>query len=252
MKYAIEQIHLIAQYLSAAGICFLDKKEDDSHTNLGWDAENKRLATHPFGTGNHQVGLNLASLKLEWLNNGEATSTIDFQSTTHSEILNWFKMQVEKHSIGAAYQYDFHYELPYPSISENDTFIIDPTNSLKFAEELSTAQTSFETFLSENDLKSPIRVWPHHFDLGIYTQLDSSGSVFLAAGLAVADTLVDGLYYYAAGYKDGEEIVTESFSGLDKGDWRSNWNGATLASEGISVEVSKHFLNQTRETFIKK
>ncbi|MFT6501041.1 MAG: hypothetical protein ACJASQ_001151 [Crocinitomicaceae bacterium] len=251
MKHTIEQIHLAAQYLAAAGISFLDKKVDDSHTNLGWDTENKRLATHAFGTGNHQVGLNLASVKLEWLNNGEVASTIDLKTATHSEILNWFKAQVEKHNMETVYQYDFHYELPYPSISGNDTFKIDPSNSLKYAEELSTAQTSFETFLSENDLKSPIRVWPHHFDLGIYTQLDSSGSVFLAAGLAVADTLVDSLYYYAAGYKDGEEIVTKSFSGLDKGDWRSSWNGATLASEGINVEVSKHFLNQAKEQFIK-
>ncbi len=251
MKKTIEQIHLAAQYLAAAGISFLDKKEDDSHTNLAWEVENNRLATHSFGNGTNQVGLNLLSTNLEWLVNGTAEATIDLQTSTHSEILNWLNNQAQKHQIDKEYRYDFHYELPYPSISEDYKFQIDNTESKIYAEELNRAQTSFQSFLSENNLDSPIRVWPHHFDLGIYSQLDQSENTFLAAGLAIPDTLVDGLYYYASGYKDGKEIVTKTFKGMDRGDWRSDWDGATLASEGVDINAAKHFLNQTKEQFIK-
>ncbi len=251
MKNTIEQIHLAAQYLAAAGISFLDKKEDDSHTNLGWEVDTNRLTTHSFGNDNNQVGLNFLSANLEWLINGKAESTINLQTSTHLEILNWLNSQVQKHNIDRAYHYDFHYELPYPSISEDYKFQIDNKESKVYAEELNHAQVSFESFLSENNLKSPIRVWPHHFDMGVYTQLDETGNTFLAAGLAIPDTLVDGLYYYSSGYKDGKEIVTKTFTGIDKGDWRSDWDGATLASEGVDVKAAKNFLNQTKEQFVK-
>ena len=38
-----EQIHLAAQYLAAAGISFLEKRDDDSHTNLGFNIEKGTL-----------------------------------------------------------------------------------------------------------------------------------------------------------------------------------------------------------------
>ena len=249
MKHTIEQLHLASQYLAAAGISFLDKKDDDSHTNFGWDVENNRLTTHEFGKGD-QVGFNFSSLKLEWLKNGQVESTIDLQKCTHLEILNWFKKQIEIRIVGKTYHYNFHYELPYPSISDDHVFKIDSSESKNYATELNRAQTSFESFLSENNLASPIRVWPHHFDLGLYTQLDNSGSTFLGAGLAIPDTLVDGLYYYVSGYINDKSIVTKTFTGLDKGDWRSDWEGATLASDGIDIKTAKHFLNQTKDQFI--
>lgn len=41
-------MHLAAQYLAAAGISFVAKEDDDSHTNLGFSAETGSMTTHPL------------------------------------------------------------------------------------------------------------------------------------------------------------------------------------------------------------
>ena len=40
-----KMLYLAAQYLAAAGISFLEKKEDDSHTNLAFNSNNAQLSS---------------------------------------------------------------------------------------------------------------------------------------------------------------------------------------------------------------
>ena len=49
MKQTIQNLHLAAQYLAAGGISFIEKKSDDSHTNLAWNKTENRMTTHVFG-----------------------------------------------------------------------------------------------------------------------------------------------------------------------------------------------------------
>jgi hypothetical protein len=104
-------------------------------------------------------------------------------------------------------------------------------------------------FLLEYKLESPIRVWPHHFDLGIYASIKNG--LDFGAGLAIADTLVDGLYFYACGWKEGKSIPTKGFDSLSKGEWRSDWDGATLKSEGLNAETGTLFLTECRTHYLK-
>lgn len=248
MKHTIEQIHLASQYLAAAGISFLPKQDDDSHTNFGWDVNNSRLSTHSFGSDNSQIGLNFKTGELEWLKGNAITSKISLNGSTHSEVLTWINDASVQSGLGKGYDYNFHYELPYPALQDNDSFKIDLNDSAEYAKQLSTANTAMETFLAENKLSSPIRVWPHHFDLGIYAEL--SEGLFTAAGLAVPDTMVDELYFYASAYKKNEEVPTDSFSGLKLGEWRKDWQGATLPSAKIGAEDALTFLNETKVQFM--
>ena len=248
MEKTIEQLHIAAQYLAAIGISFVAKQADDSHTNLGWDGI--KITTHSFGEGNFQVGFNLKSQSLEWIKNGVITNVIDLNESNHGAVLNWFSEQVNANNINEAFQYKFHYELPYEKIKVNDSFSFDSSEVLKYSQYLTTAQKAFETFLASNKLESPIRIWPHHFDLGIYTKL--SNNLFLGAGLAIPDSLVDDLYYYASGWLDGNAISTKAFSGLSNGNWRSSdWDGATLPSKNINVNEVIDFLNQVKIRFLK-
>lgn len=251
MKNTIEQLHLASQYLAAANISFQDKKEDDSHTNLGWDSQNKRITSHYFGEENFQIGLNLATGELQWLKKGVLEASIETQSSSHAKIKSWLVEQTEKSNLGKEYKYEFHYELPYTKIADEDTFAFDSSHAFEFAKQLSIAQSAFELFLTKNELESPIRIWPHHFDLGIYAKLKGPENLFLGAGLAVHDTMIDEMYYYSSGWNGAESIVTKTLTGLKKGEWRSDWNGATMPSNGVTMEEAVLFLNQTSEEFIK-
>ena len=247
MINTIRQIHIASQYLAAAAISFLEKKPDDSHTNLGWDPINNRLMTHSIG--NNQIGINLATANLEWFINGKLDASIDLQESTHREILNWFIEAVNRNGIEKDYIYDFHYDLPYDALDEENIFSFDKKEMMRYAVNLTKAQRSFNAFLIENKLTSAIRVWPHHFDLGFYTSLDDTGDLFMSGGLAMADTMVDELYFYAAGWIKGVAINSRTYTGLEKGEWRNDWDGAILRlGQADEMDVIQ-FLNQTKYRF---
>ena len=249
MKQTIEQLHIAAQYLAAANISFLEPKTDDSHTNLGWDKTNSRLTSHQFGPKNNQLGLKFDSGKLEWLENGALKDDIDLEKYTHYDLINWIKSHVEKSNLRTPFEYSFHYELPYQKIKDNDTFKLNSADIDTVITRLDTGQTTFENVLANHTLKSPIRIWPHHFDLGIYVQLDGNGKLFMGGGLAIPDTLVDDMYFYASGWKNGQAVVTGNFSELENGEWRSDWNGATLPSDGATVSKVELFYKRAIDQF---
>ena len=73
MKNLEEQTHLAAQYLAAAGISFLTKKPDDSHTNLGFISDSGEIETHPLSEDNDKLFLNYNTFSLEWKSNSVNT-----------------------------------------------------------------------------------------------------------------------------------------------------------------------------------
>lgn len=50
------------------------------------------------------------------------------------------------------------------------------------------AQFSLERILIDNYLESSIRVWPHHFDTGIFTTHNNGSGISISAGLAIPAT----------------------------------------------------------------
>jgi hypothetical protein len=248
MKKTIEQLHLAAQYLAAAGISFVKKEDDDSHTNLGWNSDKSRMETHVFGTNKNQLAFNLNSTSLEWLESGQILESFDLSKNKHLEIVAWISSQSVKSGLAQSYAYQFHYDLPYKAIADLDTFTFNKEDLKEVTQTFSIAQQAFDEFLSSNNLDSPIRIWPHHFDLGIYTALNST--FFMGAGLAIPDSLVDDLYYYASGYNHGTAVLTKGFSGLSKGNWRSDWDGATLAASQTDKNTAINFLNEVRIGFL--
>ena len=250
MKYTIEQLHIAAQYLSAIGINYINKQADDSHTNLGWDKEKMRLTTHTFGDQNYQLGLSFKTGQVEWIENGVSTYYLDLTVSTHGSNLEWIGQLAEKHGLGV-YSYTFHYDLPYKKINEDHIFSFDRKDVDEISKRINQAHVVFENTLSKHNLKSPIRVWSHHFDLGIYTQLDNIGNLFMGAGLAIPDALEDDMYYYASGWKNGESVSTGEFSGLKNGRWRKDWNGAILTSTGIDNETAETFYDEAISELMK-
>ncbi len=244
MKKTIELLHLAAQYLSATGISFVDKQADDSHTNLDWDTENRRFLTHTFGD-DFQVSFILETLTLEWLHKNRTINSIKVHGNTHEKIIDWFSECAVVSLPGQSYSYNFHYDLPYPPIVSNYLFFWESSDDIKsFADNLTIAKFGMSQFLSENKIEADIRLWPHHFDLGIYAPVNDNNSIFVGAGLAMPDELKNELYYYGAGWKDGIAIDHKKFKALEIGQWQENWHGAILLAEKtIKTDVFK-FLNQ--------
>ncbi len=249
MTKTIEELHIAAQYLAAVNISFIERELDDSHTNLGWDKYNRRLTTHMFGSKRNQLGLKFDTGHMEWMEDGTIVAVHDLQHFTHAENLNWIEMQVKHSNVSTPFKYEFHYELPYDPINENHVFKFNSDATKDIIERLNTAQDVFENLLKKNGFRSAVRIWPHHFDLGLYTQMDAFKGLFLGAGLAIPDTLESDMYFYASGWRGGKSIPTGDLGMLTYGQWRKDWDGATLNSTDISTQEAGLFYKEAVTKF---
>ena len=247
----LETLHLAAQYLAALGIQYVTPQADDSHSNLGWSTANASLNTHTFNGGKSYAALSFRTLTLEWYNNNQLAASLPLSGKTHKEIVGWVSQQAQQAGIEKAYNYTFHYELPYAKMTDDYQYKIDNQAELdSIIELLDTAQLGINTYLDNKNLSSPVRVWPHHFDLGAYFTVITGLS--LGIGLAIPDSLSTNHYFYVSGYQNNESIDPEGFKPLTKGVWApKGWNGALLDSAGISATEVYHFLTEAGEAFMR-
>ncbi len=239
------QMHLAAQYLAAAGISFIEKKDDDSHTNLGFSITDKKMTTHQLSKNGDVLALQYSQFALEWTSK-HFTDSLPLDGVIHDNVLNWISTTAIKANIKKKYQYSFHYELPYPLPAKEYAFTL--TNQSKLEELVNyriLAQQVLDSFLKSNQLKSDIRIWPHHFDLGAFAQLNDSSEIAIGIGLGIPDTLVNEYYFYISAYKGHEGLVTNGFSSLTKGKWYNNgFKGALLPISNIDKSTALLFFNE--------
>lgn len=239
----IQQLHLAAQYLAAAGISFLDKKEDDSHTNLGFSVDKGRLETWPLNTSGVMLCLNYSDFALEWGPNSELKMSLNGKG--HDEIVAWVSTSAKELGFQQPYRYDLHYTLPYP-LESNFKFQLSSHNQITELLRLrKLAQEAIASFLGQEKLVSDIRIWPHHFDTGAFSALNDGSGKSVGLGMAIPDTLVNDLYFYISGYRGHSGLNTWAFNKLTNGKWiNDGFKGAVLEASKANEETVVQFLQE--------
>ncbi len=239
-------MHLAAQYLAAAGISFVEKKDDDSHTNLGFSVGTGRMETHPLSSNGDVLSLDYKNFTLNWGSQNNNTS-FRLDGATHEKTLEWLK-EVSETFLKKTYSYEFHYDLPYEI---DDDFMFKLLDSGKLNELVHLrilTQLTLEKVLKDNDLTSDIRVWPHHFDSGAYASLDKD--IAIGFGLAVPDTMCAEHYFYISGYKGHDALNTDGLSALSTGEWKNDgFKGAILPAAEVKELEALLFFNEAIENY---
>ncbi|SHJ07135.1 hypothetical protein [Pseudozobellia thermophila] len=242
-----KMIHLAAQYLATAGISFLDKKDDDSHTNLGFDAQKGFLETWPLNEEGNKIVLDYLQFSLHWVSNDAVRTTLLLDGKTHGEIVNWLTELTKGLSPDRVYKYDLHYDLPYDRIT--DDFVFSKPSQEQLGKMLGyrrIALHAMQNVVYAMNLSTPIRVWPHHFDIGGYETINSGKNIGVGFGMAIPDTMIDDFYLYASGYRGHEGIDTSKFSALSNGEWRNDgFKGAVLPMEKVDEARATAFFNES-------
>ena len=247
-----KQMHLAAQYLAAAGISFLEKKSDDSHTNLGFSTENGCLYTHPLSKNGEILCLDYEKFSLEWKSKQNST-TFRLDGATHREVLEWL-IDTSQIFLNKEYRYKFHYDLPY-TVDDLFTFKLNDSSKLtELMHERNLAQFVLEKIENLYKLSAPIRIWPHHFDTGIYSDIPDS-NISVGLGLATPDAISNNSYLYLTGYKNGSVIDTTGFPLLTSGEWKNDdFKGAILDTTNIvesdGVEFFQEAINQLNTSLL--
>lgn len=238
------QMHLAAQYLAAAGISFLEKKNDDSHTNLGFSIEKGTLYTRALNLSKDLLSLNYNLFTLEW-NSHNLTKTLQLDGTSHAEVLQWIRRMAKDSDINTPYIYALHYELPYTITDDYIYTLKDLSKLQKLVAFRKLSKSTIQEFLQNNQLNSEIRIWPHHFDTGAFASLEDESDLAIGLGLAIPDTMCDDYYFYIGGYQGHDDLDTSGFKPLTTGKWyNEGFKGAILPISGVNKTTAIAFFEE--------
>jgi len=232
----LKQWHWAGQYLATAAISFLEANEDDSHTNLGLDESGRYLSTHSLETkGKFVLDLEQGSLFLE----NQAENQLALPGKTHEDVVQHLKHFFRENGLGD-YTYDLHYDLPY---EQGDTPFLWSEDSPMQAMRVQ-AHRLLEDCSRELGFCQVPRIWPHHFDSGVFGPSEQHSALYFGMGLAVPDTLSEQHYYYLSAYQDGQLLPAPQESKLVRGQWvEDEFEGAILRIDKESLPTDEEILN---------
>jgi len=258
-----KQLHWLCQTIAKANRSFVPKKADDSHTNLYFDSLGNRITGRWIEApkGKFLLTLNLANLQYEWLNS--SYKTVAFFTTIGKHI-----QVVEKEIAGHLEEFGLktegftdklHFEIPdYFLTSEAIQAIGEPDlQEWKYYRNL--ANEACNLLLGYLQLEGEARIWPHHFDTGIY--IITNEKMGIGFGLAMSDALIGSPYFYMSGYPASRTLEYKNLSDLSLGRWKTGkgWQGAVLPfSELSKIPKKEHqnainiFLKEAADWFLEK
>lgn len=245
----LHQLHLAAQYLAMAGKSFLEPRDDDSHTNLGFSVAKKSLFTLPLNDSGILLGLNYNTFSLDWISGGSKQS-FKLDGKSHKEAVDWISERARETGMSKPYQFKPHYELPY-RMNPSEQFKLENNGEIQELVQIRTlAQTVLNTFLKQENLKSDVCIWPHHFDSGAFVHLHDGSGKSIGIGLAVPDKLVNDFYFYISGFRAKASLNTWAFKRLSNGKWVDNgFKGAVLAASDVGEAMALQFFKEALEVY---
>ena len=243
-----EQIHFASQYLATAGKSFLTPRKDDSHTNLGYDVDRQLLETWSLNDAHLKLALDLKNFSIRWMGNEAPEFLLD--GKTHGEVVTFLKNSAQQMDFGSPYEFDLHYELPFPWGINYVFSLADPEKLIETARLRAFAHRTLRSFLAKENLDSDIRIWPHHFDTGAFVVLKESGKS-VGLGMAIPDAVCDDHYFYISGYRGHQAIDTNNFENLVQGEWKANgFKGGVLPVSTASNDQAVAFFQEAFSSYL--
>ncbi len=248
-----QRLHQLSQVIAKINRTYVSKQADDSHTNLYFDPLSHRLFGRWISSKQKKIilGLNIREFQFEFINEArKVINSFAIKGKTYDEI----EVSIERYlpELGmdqTGFRDHLHFEIT------SYTFINDGFDDLDAAalgdweKFRALANDACNTLLGHFQVEGEIRIWPHHFDTGIYVDLNDKRS--LGFGLAMEDSMVGEPYFYFSGYGlNNHKMDYSTIPDLTFGRWEieENWKGAVLPLSVLKSDATgkiKEFLKQT-------
>ena len=242
LREARLQAHWAVQWLARAARAYLPAKEDDSQTNLGWDAGARALTTHVFG--GWTVALGLSPLTLTVNGGRSGPETLALAGLDDGAVGNWLAKRlsaggfpsaglsaplpyaVPDHPIGTGGRYGGPKDADFPALAE------------WFALGAAAIRGSGAAFTAHGHSAPEPRCWPHHFDFATQVAFPGAGgqTAYVGAGYSPGDTFYEEPYFYVTLYPKASIDGLPSLAPI--GRWRGD--GFTGAVAPASDIVTTH------------
>lgn len=232
------QLHWAAQLVSGPGASLLPAQTDYVQTNLGWDSQLGVLEGRHAGPESLQAGLVFEGLELLVIDGARERSSMRLAGRTLQQARAWLGKEMA--SDEAAIALPVH-EMPAHPVGEGAVFSDAGAEArTELAAWFANAFASIHDVVAKEPEASPVRCWPHHFDVASLIALDAGGGAeearSIGVGFSPGDGSYDQPYFYVTPwpYPDKEDLPALTAGAR----WhRSGWTGAVLTAERV-ISVS--------------
>jgi hypothetical protein len=197
--------HRVVQLLSLAARANLPPQPDDGHSSLVWDRETRRFSSHPIMAEGQALFVTAGVWPLSLgLNRGGESEDFPLSGNSLADASAWLDAQLERNGLMAAGSIATPYELP-AEVSAIEIFQPEASSPglralsswFDLADGLLTAFASSQSGLTPGP--SPVRCWPHHFDIATYVSLeegDAENARGVGVGMSPGDESYGQPYFY--------------------------------------------------------
>ena len=147
-----------------------------------------------------------------------------------------------------------HFDIPDYEFSKEKVAPLNTTSIDEWKHFRQMANEACGLLLGHVQAPGEIRIWPHHFDTGIYVMIkDHLG---LGFGLAMQDDLAGAPYFYMAAYPKTGNLQYNNLPESDEWEWKigEHWQGAILSIDQFrnkAEAMQKATLNNYLTTVFK-
>lgn len=246
------QAHWAAQAVAAVGEAWVPPEPDFSHTSMSWDRARGMLLGRPLSGSGLRAGLRFADLGLVILNARHALQAeLKLAGRTLAEGVGWFEARF-KDLMGSSLRSSLElprYEMPDHPAAQGEPFSAPISRSLvELGRWYGNAASLMEVVAAQVPFASPVRCWPHHFDIATLMSLDlneadaSAEQRYIGFGLSPGDATIGQPYFYLNPWPS---TGLTDVPGLEGGGlWhREGWTGAILPADRLT-EDGRHQAEQ--------
>ena len=259
------QAHYALQWLARVARGYIPPQPDDNHTNLGWDAGMGGLTTHPLRDG-ARLGLRLIDLTLIWhAGAGSQPSLFPLSGSTDAQARKRLSEHLAARGLDAqALDAPVPYVMPMHTIAKGAPYgAVGLTGALaELAAWFNNAAGSlgfiYDRMRERNWAASPVRCWPHHFDIATLTTLPAraaDAAASINAGLSPGDKYYDEPYFYVSIYPEPDPRMLPTLPTL--GHWHERdfiaavARAESIVAAGNQQAATDHFLQAAIDAAIK-
>jgi hypothetical protein len=231
-------LHHAAQILASFAQGHLESRPDDGHRSLIWLDDERAFRTDATKDGLY-AALRVPHLLLELHKGDAALDVLGLSGRTVAEGRRWLGTAVDEvRGEGTSLALDPpEYELPDPPGGPDVPLEADPAGLEELARWYHKAFLVLDPLASNLPEASPIRCWPHHFDLATLMTFPAGGSDggarHVGVGLSPGDEAYAHPYVYVNGWpaphpEDLPELA-------EPGRWHTTgWVGAVLEAHRVT------------------
>jgi len=232
--------HHAVQLLYKAAIVNLRSEPDDSHSNLGWDSELCAYTTRSLHAANRQafaVGLDIETLTLLGIEDGAVSARLSLDGLGYEEAAEWVDEQLVEQRLTPIADTAVAYDLPDSVVRINRYSGEGVKSALRaLAGWIELGNQLLVDFAARHkDIDpgpSPVRCWPHHFDLATYVSLedgDPETARGIGVGLSPGDQSYDQPYFYISPYP------TPAASAFPEPPSPGHWHTASFVGAAVTA-----------------